>query len=309
MNETEEVAKRLYEACLSGSVETLNALLEKDQLILNRVSSIECFSSDTPLHVAVSCGHLEFTKALLRWKPKLADELDSRRCSSLHLASTEGHFEITIEYLLGMKSVKDHANDKNQNGSTALDVVEHCPNRDLKTMEIREFLLQAGVQRSHCDGPKPNPELAPNNPPRTQHCGKPGVVLMGCISWFWNKFKVDRDWLKQTIEYLLGMKSIKDHANDKNQNGSTALDVVEHCPNRDLKTMEIREFLLQAGVQRSHCDGPKPNPELAPNNPPRTQHCGKPGVVLMGCISWFWDKFKVDRDWLKQARITAEYKR
>ncbi|KAI8562836.1 hypothetical protein RHMOL_Rhmol03G0066200 [Rhododendron molle] len=99
MSETEEVAKRLYEACLSGSVETLNALLEKDPLILNRVSSAECFSNDTPLHVAVSSGHLEFTKALLRRKPKLAVELDSRRCTPLHLASTEGHFEIVHELL------------------------------------------------------------------------------------------------------------------------------------------------------------------------------------------------------------------
>ncbi|KAI8562854.1 hypothetical protein RHMOL_Rhmol03G0067800 [Rhododendron molle] len=99
MCETEEVAKRLYEACLSGSVETLNELIGTDQLVLNRVSSTECFSSDTPLHVAVSCGHLEFTKVLLRRKPKLAAELDSRRCSPLHLASTEGHFEIVHELL------------------------------------------------------------------------------------------------------------------------------------------------------------------------------------------------------------------
>ncbi|KAF7115417.1 hypothetical protein RHSIM_Rhsim03G0060700 [Rhododendron simsii] len=99
MNEIEVVAKGLYEACLSGSVETLNVLLEKDPLILNRVSSAECFSNDTPLHVAVSCGHLEFTKVLLRRKPKLAVELDSQRCTPLHLASTEGHFEIVRELL------------------------------------------------------------------------------------------------------------------------------------------------------------------------------------------------------------------
>ncbi|KAF7148022.1 hypothetical protein RHSIM_Rhsim03G0061100 [Rhododendron simsii] len=234
MNETEVAAKRLHEACLSGSVETLNAMLEKDPLILNRVSSAECFSNDTPLHVAVTCGHLEFTKVLLRRNSKLATEVDSRRCTPLHLASTEGHFEIvrellrvnpnvciahdqdgtvvalnssangtldvqTVEYLLGIKTVKDHANDKNHNGSTALDIMEHCSNRDLKTMEIRVFLLQAGVNRSNYNGPKPNPELPPKNPPRTdQHCcGKTGVIFMGCISWFWTRFKVDRGWLKE----------------------------------------------------------------------------------------------------------------
>ncbi|KAF7148306.1 hypothetical protein RHSIM_Rhsim03G0061300 [Rhododendron simsii] len=218
MSETEEVAKRLYEACLSGSVETLNELIGTDKLVLNRVSSTECFSSDTPLHVAVSCGHLEFTKALLRWKPKLATELDSRRCSPLHLASTEGHFEIVhellrvntdtdvcvtrdqdgrtplhlavlkgrveaVEYLLGIKSVKDHANDKNQNGFTALEIVEHCPNRDLKTKEIRD-MLQGGVRRS-----------VSKSPP--QRCCKPREIFMRCISWVWIRFKVDPEWLKE----------------------------------------------------------------------------------------------------------------
>ncbi|KAE9464178.1 hypothetical protein C3L33_03914, partial [Rhododendron williamsianum] len=99
MNGTEEVAKRLYEACLSGSVGTLEALIEKDPLILDRASSTECFSSDTPLHVAALRGHLEFTNALLSQKSTLAAELDSRRCTPLHLASTEGHFKIVQELL------------------------------------------------------------------------------------------------------------------------------------------------------------------------------------------------------------------
>ncbi|KAI8562841.1 hypothetical protein RHMOL_Rhmol03G0066700 [Rhododendron molle] len=81
MNGTEEVAKRIYEACLSGSVETLKALIEKDPLILDRASSTECFSSDTPLHVAALRGPLEFTNALLNRKSTLAAELDSRRCT------------------------------------------------------------------------------------------------------------------------------------------------------------------------------------------------------------------------------------
>ncbi|KAF7147630.1 hypothetical protein RHSIM_Rhsim03G0060500 [Rhododendron simsii] len=74
---TEEAAKRLYEACLSGSVETLKALIEKDPLIPDQASLTECFSSDTPLHVAALRGHLEFTKDLLSRKPTLAAELDS----------------------------------------------------------------------------------------------------------------------------------------------------------------------------------------------------------------------------------------
>ncbi|KAF7149735.1 hypothetical protein RHSIM_Rhsim02G0103800 [Rhododendron simsii] len=218
MNATEDEAKKLYEVCLSGSVEELDALVEKDQLILNRFNSTACFFNDTPLHVAVLCGHLDFTRALLRRKPKLATELDSLRRSPLHIASTDGHFEIvhellrvntdvcisrdqdgqgrTIEYLLGIKSVTDHVNVKNQNGFTALDVVEHCPNRDLKTMEIREILMQAGVRR-----PEPKPESPlDHNPPPPQRCCKAGVALMGYISRFWTTyFKTDPVWLEEVL--------------------------------------------------------------------------------------------------------------
>ncbi|XP_058192297.1 ankyrin repeat-containing protein BDA1-like [Rhododendron vialii] len=99
MNEREDMGRRLYEACLSGSVPALDALIEKDQLILDRVSSLKCFSDDTPLHVAGLRGHLDFMKALLALKPKLTIELDSLRCSPLHLASAEGHVEIVRELL------------------------------------------------------------------------------------------------------------------------------------------------------------------------------------------------------------------
>lgn len=116
MNETEEVAKRLYEACLSGSVETLNELIRADRLILDRAGSTECFFSDTPLHVAVLRGHLDFAKALLRLKPELATEVDSRRCTPLHLASTEGHIELVRE-LLHLHVKPDVCTTRDQDGT------------------------------------------------------------------------------------------------------------------------------------------------------------------------------------------------
>lgn len=101
MNEIKDVGRRLKEACLSGSVATLDALIEDDELILDRVSSLLGFYSDSPLHVAALRGHLDFTKALLRRKPKLATELDLQRRSPLHLASAEGHVEIVRELVRG----------------------------------------------------------------------------------------------------------------------------------------------------------------------------------------------------------------
>ncbi|XP_058204396.1 ankyrin repeat-containing protein NPR4-like [Rhododendron vialii] len=314
MNKTEEEAKRLYEACLSGSVETLNALLVKDQLILNRVSSAECFSSDTPLHVAASCGHLELTKALLLRKPNLATELDSRRCTPLHLASTEGHFEIVRELL---RVNPDVCIARDQDGRIPLhsavtkgrvEVIRELLGTKPRSVHDKlgrgETVLHLSVKYNRLEALKTLVEYLQSKNMESD--------LLNSIDDDGNTILHLAAALKQvdTVEYLLGIKSVRDHANDKNQSGSTALDIVEHCPNRDLKTMEIRVFLLQADVHRSNYDGPKQNSELPPNNPPRTdQHfCGKTGVIFMGCISWFWTRFKVDRGWLKEVRghlITA----
>ncbi|KAH7851453.1 hypothetical protein Vadar_011794 [Vaccinium darrowii] len=318
MNQREDVENRLYEACLSGSVKALDAVIEEDQLILDRVSSLTCFFNDTPLHVAALRGHLDFTKALLTRKPKLATELDSLRSSPLHLASIEGHIEV-VQELLRVNTNVCIARD--QDGRIPL----HLAVMRGRVEVIRELL-----------GAKPNSIQ--------EKLGRGEIVMHLCVKY--NRLEAlktlvqyvqsngmesllnsrDNDGntilhlaaaLKQmdTIEYLLGIKSVKDDANVKNQNGSTALDVVEHCPCRDLKTMEIREFLLQAGVRRSVCSEPYPNPESPPDNPPPPppppppRRSCKHGIILMQCISRFWTNYiEVDHVGLREVRghlITA----
>ncbi|KAG5556363.1 hypothetical protein RHGRI_006832 [Rhododendron griersonianum] len=186
----------------------LAVMKERVEVILELLGAKPCSVHDklsrgeTVLHLSVKYSRLEALKTLVKHlhskqssdMESLLNSRDDDGNNILHLAAALKQVD-TIEYLLGIKSVKDHANDKNQNGSTALDVVEHCPNRDLKTMEIREFLLQAGVQRSNCDGLKPNPELPPNNPPLTRK---------ERISRFWNRYiRVDRDWLKEVRGHLI----------------------------------------------------------------------------------------------------------
>ncbi|XP_058204398.1 ankyrin repeat-containing protein At5g02620-like isoform X1 [Rhododendron vialii] len=308
MNGTEEVAKRLYEACLSGSVETLKALIGKDPLILDRASSTECFSSDTPLHVAALRGHLEFTNALLSRKPTLAAELDSRRCTPLHLASTEGHFKIVHELL---RVNPDICITRDQDGRTPfhLAVMKGRVEVIYELLGVKpysvhdklgrgETVLHLSVKYNRLEALKTLVEYLLSNDMES---------LLNSIDDDGNTVLHLAAALKQldTVEYLLGIESVKDHANDKNHNGFTALDVVEHCPNRDLKTMEIREFLLEAGVHRSVPKSPPDNPP--PPRPP--QHCCKAVVKLMLCIAWFWNKYiKLDRLWLKEVRghlITA----
>ncbi|XP_058204401.1 ankyrin repeat-containing protein At5g02620-like [Rhododendron vialii] len=297
MSETEEVAKRLYEACLSGSVEMLKTLIEKDPLILDRASSTECFSSDTPLHVAVLRGHLDFTNALLSQKSTLAAELDSRRCTPLHLASTEGHFKIVHE-LLRVNPKVCIARDQDGRTPLHLAVMKERVEVILELLGAKPFSVHDKLGRGetvlHLSVKYNRPE-ALKTLVKHLHSKQSSDMesLLNSRDDDGNNILHLAAALKQvnTIEYLLGIKSVKDHANDKNQNGSTALDVVEHCPNRDLKTMEIREFLLQAGVQRSNCDEPKLKPELPSKNPPRTEQK----------ISPFWKWFEVDPHWIEQV--------
>jgi len=88
----------LYEASLNGCVSTLNTLIQRDPLILNRVSLSPL--SETPLHIASLLGHLDFCEALVRRKPSLATEADSQGRFPLHLACAEGHTEVVKSLLL-----------------------------------------------------------------------------------------------------------------------------------------------------------------------------------------------------------------
>ncbi|CAJ1968315.1 unnamed protein product [Sphenostylis stenocarpa] len=88
----------LYEASLNGCVSTLNTLIQRNPLILNRVS-LSPFS-ETPLHIASLLGHLEFCEALVKRKPSLASEADSEGRFPLHLACAEGHTEVVKALLL-----------------------------------------------------------------------------------------------------------------------------------------------------------------------------------------------------------------
>ncbi|KAM6579323.1 hypothetical protein CsatA_003097 [Cannabis sativa] len=82
----------VLEAAKEGNVATLNHLIEKDSLILTRVSLTN--STQSPLHISAALNHLHFTKQLIHLKPELAFELDSFKRSPLHSAAAEGHMEI-----------------------------------------------------------------------------------------------------------------------------------------------------------------------------------------------------------------------
>lgn len=95
--EDDDAMRKLYDASMKGCVSTLNQLVQKDPLILSRVSL--CPFTETPLHITSLLGYLEFCQVLLRNSPSLATELDSEGRCPLHLASAKGHTEVVKELL------------------------------------------------------------------------------------------------------------------------------------------------------------------------------------------------------------------
>ncbi|CAI0408997.1 unnamed protein product [Linum tenue] len=77
-------------------------MLRRDNLILKKLP-LSSFT-ETPLHISVLAGHLDFTRALLRHDPGMAMEVDASNCTPLHLASAAGHCEIVGALLGGVGS-------------------------------------------------------------------------------------------------------------------------------------------------------------------------------------------------------------
>jgi ankyrin repeat protein len=92
------IMRNLYDASLKGCVSTLKTLIQKDPLILSRVSLYPF--SETPLHIASLLGHIELCRTLLQIGPDLAAEVNSEGHCPLHLASATGHIEIVKALLL-----------------------------------------------------------------------------------------------------------------------------------------------------------------------------------------------------------------
>ncbi|KAH7857261.1 hypothetical protein Vadar_010659 [Vaccinium darrowii] len=217
MDTREDVVRSPYEACSSGSVP--DSLIEVDQFILDRVSSVltSFFFNDTPLHLAALRGNLDFTKALLSQKPELAIELDSLRCSPLHLASAGGHVEVVQELL---RVNTDVCVARDQDGRIPLhlaamkgrveiiqELLEAKPNSIHEKLSGGETVLHLCVKYNKLEALKTLVRYVQNNSMES---------LLNSRDDDGNTILHLAQALKQmdTIEYLLGIKSVKDHANN-----------------------------------------------------------------------------------------------
>ncbi|KAF8400553.1 hypothetical protein HHK36_013852 [Tetracentron sinense] len=239
--------RRLYEASLSGNVLSLNELMEKNELILDKIS-VTCFD-ETPLHVAAMRGHVDFAKAILSRKPKLATELDSDGYSPLHLASAEGYVDIVRDLLL---QGTDLCLARDQDGRTPLhlaaakgrvdvikELVQARPEVTRVTVDRGETVLHLCVKHNRLEALKLLVE-SENDDEFVNSKDDDGNTILHLAT---AKKQIE------TVKYLL-TRIHEGQVNALNGNNFTALDVIEHCP-RDLKCMEIREFLREAGALRA----------------------------------------------------------
>ncbi|KAK4269122.1 hypothetical protein QN277_022319 [Acacia crassicarpa] len=247
----QEKVKVLYEASYQGSVSVLNEWIQQDPLILHRISSQTAFA-ETPLHISSLLGHLEFSKALLTYKPKLALELNSFQSTALHLASAEGHIEIVKELLLACD--------------------EACLVSDQQGM----IPLHYAVMRDRLEVVI---ELIRAKPESLSILHKGNTIFLLCL--IYNRLKIlkalveldtantyellssrDSDgnntilhlavMLKQVeiVRYLLSVPKIRERANLKNNMGYTAHDIVGRVP-QDLKSLEIELIFINTTCIKS----------------------------------------------------------
>ncbi|KAI7986549.1 Ankyrin repeat-containing protein BDA1 [Camellia lanceoleosa] len=266
--------RRLYEASLSGSVADLENLVGEDPLILDR-ASLTCFDQ-TPLHIAAWRGYSDFTRALLSRKPRLATELNSARCSPLHLASTEGHHEI-VQHLLDVNDDVCEVHD--EDGRTPLHLAAMKGR-----VEVIKLLTRA------------RPESI------RQKLGRGETVLHLCVKY--NRLEA----LKTLIDELLIQNDAR-FVNSEDQDGNTilhlaaALKQLDLSPIKDLKTMEIQQLLVEAGVP-SLRRAPDIKEEIKTSSSSADHQPQTLLKRLWKKISSFWSKyFEPDAGWFKEARV------
>nr|XP_043611832.1 ankyrin repeat-containing protein ITN1-like [Erigeron canadensis] len=241
--------RNLFEASLTGNVEVLNALLQKDELILDRVS-LTSFN-ETPLHIAALKGHVDFVTILLAKKPRLAMSLDLLRRTPLHLASSEGHIEIVNELLKVMSP--DECRSSDQDGKTPLhlaamneqlDVIkvltETSPDLGRDLLEDRSTILHSCIAYNRLESLKLLSQLW-DEEELSKLTDVNGNTLL--------HLAVIHKQI-QTVKYLLQNSSTRTNVNVLNGHGLTALDVLEQCP-RDIRGLEIQNLLAEANFQRA----------------------------------------------------------
>ncbi|KAL5987547.1 hypothetical protein ACLOJK_035295 [Asimina triloba] len=262
---------KLFEATVMGDAASLRGWLEKDTLLLDRAS----VDGNTPLHIAILYGHVEFAETILRSRPQLASALDSAQHSPLYLASMKGHAEI-VKRLLDIDPAMCLARD--QDGMTPLhaaalkgrvDVVKEIVRANGTASRVlsntREPILHMCVKHNRFDVAK---------------------ALLECVNddHEFVKMKDDDDntilhvaVAKKHImltEFLLEKTMMKEEVNAMNVHGLTALDVLLQNDSKSSNHIKLVGILRsnKAKKGREILPLPKDNWMVEPSIPRKEEH-------------------------------------
>ncbi|KAK6927248.1 Ankyrin repeat, partial [Dillenia turbinata] len=239
--QTDRMEKRLQEAAMKGSVETLLNLLNEDELLLDRFI-VGCYQ-ETPLHIAAMLGHVDFCQALLARKPELAAELDHRRSSPLHLAAAKGYLEVVKALILVnaemcLVSDRDGMNPLHLAAIKGrVDVLKELartkPQAARALVDHGETILHLCVTCNQLEALKCLVEIMADHEFVNSKDDDGNTILHLAIA----------DKQVEAVNYLLSETSIK--VNAVNSNGLTALGLLAQS-GRDVEDIEMGESLARA---------------------------------------------------------------
>ena len=116
----------LEEVAISGDIDRLYALIQRDPYILEDVDAIPFV--DTPLHVAASAGHIQFATEIMKLKPSFALKLNPQGFSPIHLALQKDHKKL-VHHFVDIN--KDLVRVRGREGITPLHIVSQTGEIDL----------------------------------------------------------------------------------------------------------------------------------------------------------------------------------
>lgn len=122
---------KLTDAAEAGNIDLLYAVIQTDSSILENIDSKQFV--ETPLHIAASRGHIQFSIEVMNLKPSLAWKLNPQGFSPIHLAMQNGQ-KRTVSRFVDMN--KDLVRIKGREGLTPLHFASQIGEVDL----LAEFM-------------------------------------------------------------------------------------------------------------------------------------------------------------------------
>ncbi|CAN6715087.1 unnamed protein product [Malus baccata var. baccata] len=265
----------VYKASRTGSVESLNRLIEKDPDILLRIS-LQTGKTGTPLHVSALHGHAEFTKALCTINPKLVEWVDADGRTPLHLASAQGHKE-TVEVLLSMDAgvclrcdekgrIPLHYAAMRGKFEVVQNLIDKKPYSIYVKLENRskETVLHLCIIHNQLECLKLLVERDNKNGEfLNSRAGCDGGVTILHLALMLRQIK--------TIRYLVSVEAIRAEATGVNGMSLSMLNILEYSSvaREDFsRSLEIQQILMDAGlIRRQNNENDNPNSAVVSPNP------------------------------------------